>query len=62
MWNLKESDINELIYKIEIDPQILKTILWLTRGNVESGGINYEFGINLYTLLYVNWKINKDLL
>jgi hypothetical protein len=32
MWNLKESDINELIYKIEIDPQILKTILWLTKG------------------------------
>ena len=31
------------------------------RGNVW-GGINQEFGINIYTLLYIKQIINKDLL
>ena len=32
------------------------------RGNVVRGeGINKEFGINLYTLLYIKQIINKDL-
>ena len=32
------------------------------RGNVLRGeGINKEFGINLYTLLYIKQIINKDL-
>ena len=29
MWNLKKNDINELIYKTEIDSQTQKTNLWL---------------------------------
>ena len=28
----------------------------------ERGGINQEFGINRYTLLYIKWINNKDLL
>ena len=35
MWNL-EKDINELIYKTDL--QIQKTNLWLPKGNV--GGMN----------------------
>ena len=31
LWNLKK-DANELIYKTEIDLQILKTNLWLPKG------------------------------
>ena len=29
MWNLKLKDTNELIYKTEVESQILKTNLWL---------------------------------
>ena len=39
MWNLKKRDTNELIHKTEIDPQTLKTNLWLPKGK-GGGGIN----------------------
>ena len=32
MWNLKENDTNELIYKTKIDSQTQKTNLWLPKG------------------------------
>ena len=35
--------------------------LMVTKGNKEEGGINQEFGINKYKLLYINY-MNKDLL
>ena len=31
MWNLKENDTNELIYKREADSQTQRTDLWLPR-------------------------------
>ena len=31
------NDLNELIYKTKTDSQILKTNLWLSRGNVVGG-------------------------
>ena len=34
---------------------------WLPRGRV-GGGIVREFGIDMYTLLYLKWITNKDLL
>ena len=39
MWNLKKKDINELIYKTEMDSQTLKTNLQFPKGK-ERGGIN----------------------
>ena len=33
----------------------------VTRGK-EGGGINWEVGIDLYTLLYIRWINNKPLL
>ena len=60
MWNLK-SDTNELIYKTETDSQAQKTNLWLPKGKGGGGGINQEFGNNIYTLLYIK-LVNKDLL
>ena len=51
MWNLK-SDTNKLIYKTETDSQRLrKQTYGYQRGSV-GGGINEEFGINIYTLLH----------
>ena len=51
MSNLKKNDTHELIYKTEIDSQTQKTSLWLLRGKVE--GINQEFGVKIYTVLYI---------
>ena len=51
MQNLKKNDINELIYKTEIDSQAQKTNKWLPKGSRE--GINYKFGIKIYTPFYI---------
>ena len=34
----------------------------VTRGEWWEGGIVREFGIDMYTLLYLKWITNKDLL
>ena len=60
MQNLK-IDTNELIYKIETDSQTQKTHLYLPK-RTGGGGVNQEFGINIYTLLYIKQITNKDLL
>ena len=54
-------DTNELIYKTEVDSQTQKTDLWLPKGKGWEG-INWEFGINRYTPLYIKYINNKDLL
>ena len=61
MWNQKENDTNELIYKTEIDSQTQKTNLWLPKRVVGGREINQEFGINIYTLLHIKEVNNKDL-
>ena len=43
------NDTKEPVYK---DSQILKSNLWLLKGKYE-GGINEEFGINIYILLHI---------
>ena len=52
MQNLKY-EANEFIYDIEIDSQTQKTNLWLPKWNGCGEGINQEFGINRYKLLYI---------
>ena len=59
MESLK-NDTSELIFNREIDTQAQKTNLWLSKG--KGGGINQEFEINIYTLLYIKQVTNKDLL
>ena len=34
----------------------------VTKGERDGGGINWEFGINVYTLLYIKYITNKDVL
>ena len=58
MWNLK-NNTNELIYKTETDSQ--RTKLWFLAGRMLER-IVLEFGIDLYTLLYLNGINNKNLL
>ena len=50
--NFKD-DMNELIYKTEMDLKISKIKLWLSKGKCGQGEIKQEFGINIYTLLYM---------
>ena len=45
----KKNGTNELIYKTEIESQMQKTNLWSPRG--KGGGINWEIGTDIYTLL-----------
>ena len=60
MWNLIfKNDTNELIHKTGTDLEILKSN---QRGNMEREGISQELGMNVYTLLYIRYIINKALL
>ena len=50
-------------YKIEADSQTLRMRLWgWGWGESWGEGIVKEFGMVLYTLLYLKWITNKDLL
>ena len=41
----------------------LENKLMVTKGERLAGGcINWEFGIDIYILLYLKWMTNKDLL
>ena len=53
-------DSNELTYKT--DSQTQKTNLRLPKGKGGEGGINQEFGISRYKLLYIKQIKNKVLL
>ena len=44
------NDTNELIYKTETGSETYRVNLWLPGGK---GGIDWEFGIDMYTLLYL---------
>ena len=58
MWNLKY-DTNELICHTETDSQTQKTNLWLPKEKGGGRGINQEFGIIRYKLLYIKSINNK---
>ena len=61
MWNLK-NDTNEPIYETETDSQTSRTNLWLPGGMGRGDGIDWEFGIDMYTLLHLKQITNKGLL
>ena len=61
MWHLQRNDTNELSYKTERDSQTSRTSLWLL-GKAWGEAIVRECGMGMYTLLYLKWKTNKDLL
>ena len=48
-----KKDTNELICRIETDPQTLKTNLWLPKRTGWGGGMDWGFGIGIYTLWYM---------
>ena len=56
-----KNQANELIYKTETDSQTYGMNSWFPRQEVGEGIVK-EFGIDLYTLLYLKWITNKELL
>ena len=58
MQNFKRHDTNEFVYKT--DSQTENS--WLRGQGRERGGGDGEFGIDMYTLLYLKWITSKDLL
>ena len=59
---IQKNGTNEPIYKTEIESQMQKTNLWFPREKGSVGGINWEIGIDIYTLLYIKQITNKNLL
>ena len=62
MQNLLKNDTNEFIYKTEIRLTNLENELWVTRREGVGGGIDWEFGVDTYTLLCLKQIISNDLL
>jgi len=60
MWNLKRNDTTELTYETETDSDLENELTVARRKDGE--GIVRAFGMDMYTLLYLKWKTNKDLL
>ena len=61
MWNLKY-DTNEVIHEMETDSQTQRTDLWIAKEEGSGGGMEWEFGISRYKLVYREWINNKVLL
>ena len=61
MWNLKRNDTNELTYQTEADSQTQRRNLWLL-GERMGERDNQGVWDGKYTLLYLRWRTNKDLL
>ena len=62
MQDLKRKDTSEFSYNTEADSQTYGMNLWLLRGEGQGKGIIREFGIDMYTLLYLKWITSKVLL
>ena len=52
-----KNDTKELMHKTETD---FKTKLMVTEGETLWGGMDWEVGIGIYTLLYIKFIGNKD--
>ena len=59
MWNLKRNDTNLQNTKRLTD---LENELMVVNREGRGEGIARKFGMDLYTLLYLKWITNKDLL
>ena len=60
MWTLKGDDTNELTKQKETHR--LRERTYGNQWDIWGEGIVWEFGMDMYTLLYLKWITNKDLL
>ena len=61
MWNLKKM-IQTSIFTKQKQTHRLREQLMVTRKKEWRGRIDWEFGIDMYTLLYLKWITNMDVL
>ena len=63
MWNL-ENGTDESVCRAEIETQMQRTNVWTPRGErgggLGGGGVmNWEIGIDMYTLMCIKWMTSK---
>ena len=63
---IQKNGTDEPVCKSEIETQMQRTNVWTPRGKngqgVGGGGMNWEIGIDIYTLICIKWITNKNLL
>ena len=61
----QKNGTDELVRRAEIETQMQRTNVWTPRVEVAGGGgggMNWEIGIDMYTLIRIKWITNKNLL
>ena len=60
----QKNGTDEPVCRAEIETQMQRTNVWTPRREhgVGDGGMNWEIGIDMYTLICIKWIINKNLL
>ena len=60
----QKNGTDELVRRAEIETQMQRTNVWTPRGEVAGGGgggvMNWEIGIDMYTLMCIKWMTNKN--
>ena len=59
MWNL-ENGTDELVYRAETEIWKQRKNVWTPRGG-GCGVMNWEIGIDMYTLICIKWMTNKKI-
>ena len=62
MWNLKKKMIQMNLFTKQKQTHRLRERIYGYLGEREGGGLDWEFGIGMYTLLYLKLITNKDIL
>ena len=68
LCGIQKNGVDEQVFKAEIETQMQRTNVWTPRGESQGwvvgggGGMNWEIEIDIYTLLYIKYMTNKNLL
>ena len=58
----QKNGTDEPVCKVEIETQMQRTNVWIPRSESRGGGMNWEIGIDIYTLICIKQITNKNLL
>ena len=60
----QKNGTDELVCRAEIETQMQRTNIWTPSGESSGGGgggMNWEIGIDMYTLMCIKWMTNKKI-